>query len=448
MNVWQRTSLAVVAAGALALAAAACGGGGSAAPSTVNPITFATPTPSAAPTAVPSHAPETAISHVVVIVQENRSFDNLFMGYPGADSASSGKLSTGQTIALAPVGFEGTQDLGHTHRTWIAQYAGGQMYFDLGQAQPQATLPYSYVPQAETAPYWRLASQYVLADRMFQPNTGPSYVAHQYIVAGQSDLAVENPLSSRYWGCDSPAGTTVPLLGPNGSEVPGPFPCFDYATLADKLDTAGLSWRNYAPGLDEIEAIWSPFDAIKHIRYGPDWTSDVISPETNVLSDIPAGRLANVTWIVPTVANSDHPASRSVAGPQWVSAIVNAIGRSPFWKSTAIFIVWDDWGGWYDHVIPPQLDGMGLGFRVPMLVVSPYAKRGYVSHVQHEFGSILKFAEERYGLAPLAASDARADDLWDCFDFTQKPRPFVPLATTRRPESFRHAPDTRPPDDD
>ena len=438
----------------------ACGGGASApapVPSAGVPSTLPLPTPTT------SAGASGAIKHVVIIVQENRSFDNLFNGYPGADTAQSGATSTGQTVALQPVGFTAPKDISHSHPNWYREYANGKLFFDLGTPKGASpTYPYAYIPQSETVPYWTLAQRYTLADRMFQSNTGPSFVAHQYLIAGSSQIGSnqfvdENPNQTNSgvptlsaWGCDDPAGTTVALLGPSGTDItPGPFPCFDYRTVADELDAKSLPWRYYAPTVGTSGAVWSAYDAIKHIRSGADWTSDVISPETKILTDPGSGVLADVTWVAPSIANSDHAGSGSAAGPQWVASIVNAVGQSPYWSSTAIFITWDDWGGWFDHVSPPQLDSMGLGFRVPLLVVSPYAKRGYVSHVQHEFGSILKFTEEDFGLAPLAASDARADDLSDCFDFSQSPQPFVPLAVTRRPASFTQAPPQMlPPDGD
>ena len=200
-----------------------------------------------------------------------------------------------------------------------------------------------------------------------------------------------------------------------------------------------MPWRYYAASPKDI---WSEYEAIRPIFYGPDWQTDIVAPETRILTDPSGanGTLAAVTWVTPTWAESDHPGSGNAGeGPQWVASVVNAIGQSHFWNSTAIFIVWDDWGGWYDHVAPPQLDSMGLGFRVPLIVVSPYARAQYVSHVEHEFGSILKFSEKVFGLPALAASDARADDLSDCFDFTQPPAPFSPISTTlRSPSDFAH----------
>jgi phospholipase C len=239
-------------------------------------------------------------------------------------------------------------------------------------------------------------------------------------------------------------------MQPNHTVTGGIFPCLSYPTLANELDAAGVSWRYYAPqvfGGDAGGLVWSAFDAIKPVRYGPDWVAHVVSPETKFLSDVAAGQLAGVTWIVPDLANSDHAGSGSASGPEWVASIVNAVGQSPFWKSSAILIVWDDWGGWYDHVPPPQLDRFGLGVRVPFLIVSPFAKRGVVSHTQYESGSILKFAESAFGLAPLAASDKRATPLDDAFTFGGTPRAFVPLATRRTATDFvREAPSMKVPD--
>ncbi len=416
----------------------------------------ATPTPAGTPTPTPGPlGPAGIIKHVVIIIQENRSFDNLFNGFPGADSAQSGKTSTGATVALQPLPIESTEDLDHSHLAWYRTYAGGKLYFDIVSANGGTSLvPYSYVPAAETEPYFRLGETYTVADRMFQSNTGPSFVAHQYLTAGSSQIGPgqfvdENPIElNGKWGCDLQPSATVDLLGPNGTDLPGPFPCFDYTTLADELDAKSLSWKYYSPGIGQTGGIFSAFDAIRHIRYGPDWAK-VVSPETNVLSDVPRSGLPDVTWVTPSFQNSDHPGNVSKTGPQWVTSVVNAIGSSSEWNSTAIFILWDDWGGWFDHVSPPQIDAMGLGFRVPLIVVSPYAKRGYVSHVQHEFGSILHFTEETFGLAPLAASDARADDFSDCFDFRQSPQPFARFPTTHSPDYFlRQRPDGRGPDDD
>jgi len=426
-------------AAALSALLAGCGGGSS----SMGPI----PDPGPTPTPPPARTP---IQHVVIIIQENRTFDNLFHGFPGADTANSGKSSTGGTVELHPVALGDPHDICHAHTCWVQTYDGGKLDgFNLNH--PTGTgpdFPYAYVQQSDVQPYWTLASTFTVADHFFQANSGPSFVAHQYLIAAQSDFAAENPDAQSIWGCDSPAGTTVAVLDASGQEEPGPFPCFSYRTLADEMDAAGVTWRYYAVQLGGAGSVWSAFDAIRQIRYGPDWAQKVVEPPSQVLTDVANGSLAQVTWVTPTAADSDHPGD-GASGPQWVASVVNAIGQSKFWPNTAIFLTWDDWGGWYDHVAPPQLDVMGLGYRVPLVVISPYAKPSYVSTVQHEFGSILKFTEEDFGLASLTDEDARSDDLSDCFDFQQNPLPYTPLATRMKPAAFIDEMQTgKAPDDD
>ncbi len=206
---------------------------------------------------------------------------------------------------------------------------------------------------------------------------------------------------------------------------------------------AKLSWRFYASEYGSRSsgdgAMWSSYQAVRHIVYGPDW-KNVISPNWKFITDVRAGKLANFTWITPVCDDSDHVDCGGGYGPSWVAALVNTVGKSKFWDSTAIFVQWDDWGGLYDHVPPPYKDSDGLGFRVPLLVISPYAKQNHVSHVQYETASVLRFAEDLFGLGQLAAADKRATSpAEDCFDFAQKPRPFVKIKAPQPPRFFMHA---------
>ena len=439
----------LVMAAIAASAVAGCGHSSVIAPS---------PSRSQANTHARTHAaafPAGVIQHVVIIVQENRSFDNLFNGFPGADTVQSGELHDGTVVPLQSVPLEAPYDIGHNPTDFARAYRGGLMNgFDLEtmlppKSPPPPTFPYAYVPQSETQPYIAMASQYVIADRMFQSNGGPSFPAHQYLVAGQSGGAIANPkypkgANGTIWGCDQPAGSTVQMLSPTGKKLPSVFPCFSYTSLATVLDAASVTWRYYVAKPDQQ---FSAYDALSPIRYSNDWTTDIVSPETKILTDVAAGRLASVTWVMPSNKNSDHSDSGSNTGPQWVASVVNAIGKSPFWSNTVIFVTWDDWGGWYDHVPPQSLDAYGLGFRVPLLVISPYAKPGYVSHVQHEFGSILHFTEETFGLPSLGQADARADDLADCFNAAARPRAFKAIATRLKPQYFLQQPAPAQPND-
>jgi phospholipase C len=322
-----------------------------------------------------------------------------------------------------------------------------------------------------------MAEQYTFGDRMFQTNEGPSFPAHQFILAGTSAptatsslFASEDALSGV--ACTASTASMETMIDATGSETrPVPeYPCFEHPTLTDLLDARGLTWRYYAPAPITGGAsfhIWIAPLAIGHMCQehpvngtltctGPDWTNNVIIPQSQVLNDIANGQLAQVSWIIPTGASSDHSDQNDGSGPSWVASVVNEIGNSAYWANTAIIITWDDWGGWYDHVAPKVINdgvswgsGYVYGFRVPLIVVSPYAKAAHISHVTHDFGSILKFMETTFSLPSLGYADVYGDDLADCFDLTQTPLTFqtipAPLDAAfflndRRP--------TTPPDDD
>jgi phospholipase C len=225
------------------------------------------------------------------------------------------------------------------------------------------------------------------------------------------------------------------------------YPCFDRPALTDLLDEKSRSWRYYQAFLGAC--LWNGPDAIRHIRHSPEYRTDVVAPPSQVLTDVAYGNLVDVVWVTPTFAASDHAGNTDGSGPSWVASVVNAIGESRYWKTTAILVVWGDWGGWYDHVKPPQYNSYELGFRVPLIVISAYTKKGYVSHRQHEFGSILKFTEKTFGLGSLGATDVRSDDLSDCFDFSRAPRRFVPISAPHNASYFLQQPiSTESPDND
>jgi phospholipase C len=402
------------------------------------------------------------ITHVVVIMQENRSFTNLFAGFPGADAPMSGTMSNGQTVALRPITFN-TADLDHSYGASLQDYDGGKMDgFDLNFASKGSKagpLAYSYVKRVLVEPYWTMAQRYVLADRMFATEHGSSWTAHLDLI-GSTNLSPERALvdfpSNAPWDCYAPSNTQSATIDVHGNyRINGPRPCFtQFATMADTLDAAGLSWRYYAPKIQgDIGGIWSPFGAIQKVRYGPDWRKVVTHP-ASVLDDVAHGYLANVTWIAPEWQWSDHAGGGATMGPSWVAAVVNAIGQSPYWNSTAIVVLWDDWGGFYDDAVPPQLDFKGLGLRVGCIIVSPYARTGYVSHTTYEFGSVNAFIEQVFGLPPLGSaaagySDARATSIIDSFDFTQTPTTFAPISAPIPPSQFVRMPESgKVPDDE
>jgi len=397
----------------------------------------------------PPPVPSQKVQHVVVVFQENRSPDNLFHGLPNADIANTGLDSHGNTITLQPIALANNYDLSHNHTAFLRMYDGGKMdgANKIDSCNP-ATNPgcppnsqFQYVNPSEVAPYFQLAEQYTFGDRMFQTNQGPSFPSHQFIISGTSAptatsnlFAAGNPRIDT--GCTAIPGAYVDMIDPQGVESSQMYPCFEHPTLTDLLDNAGISWKYYTPTANSIftgpNAIQHMCGAVGAQCKSAEWARTIVTPPAKVLTDISSGQLAAVTWVVPTGQASDHPAVNDGSGPSWVASIVNAIGNSPYWVNTAIIITWDDWGGWYDHVPPPQVISNGVswgsgyvyGFRVPLIVVSPYAKAAYVSHANHDFGSILKFIEKNFGLPSLGYADAHADDLSDCFDFTQTPIQF------------------------
>ena len=306
-----------------------------------------------------------------------------------------------------------------------------------------------------------MAQQYVLADHMFPTEFGGSFTGHLTLIAGTDNLRPEKAEvdypSVAPDDCDSPPGTRSSTINEHRHEKPL------YGSVS-VLHRSSTRWRK----------IWMPAGSLGNttrprcsaLVYGSrskrsstcdtaaDWRKNIIAPQTLILTDPSEEHLAQVSWVTPSKQDSDHPGGEGhrAQGPSWVASIVNAIGESSYWKSTAIIVVWDDWGGWYDNVPPPQLDFRGLGIRVPCLIISPYAKQGYVSHTTYEFGSILKFIEETFDLPALGPAsegytDTRANSLDDSFDFLQTPRPFTPIVSSYPPSYFKSEPASNEPVD-
>ncbi len=403
---------------------------------------------SSMPEALPSasgslsaRAAASPIRHVVFILQENRSFNNLFMGYPGATTRAFGYDGNGDRIRLHVQDLATIWDIDHSSRAFFSACDGtgklpgthckmdGWNSESAGFGAPK-DFAYAYTPRSEVAPYWQIAKEYVLADRTFASNLDGSFIAHQYSVAAYAARGVDFPVGA--WGCEGGSQDTLATLTDERTYGPSIVACLDDPTLAGEADRAGISWRFYTGAINHDGGLWSSYQADRRIYEGPDWKADVVNPPSRFLTDVAAGKMADVTWISPTYENSDHPGLNASGGPAWVASLVDAIGESKFWKTTAIFVLWDDWGGWFDPVKPVYVDYDGLGFRVPLLIVSPYARRGYVSHVQYETASVLRFIEDTFGLAPLAAADARANDpASDAFEFHRPPRPFKMIEGSR-----------------
>jgi phospholipase C len=416
----------------------------------------------------PSAPSSKVIQHVLILVQENRSFENIFAGFPGANAPMQGLCKpvppktpwckVAREVPLKPVALEsnhlpGGMDICHSHQCFnlecdidaskICKMDGFNL-IDFGEVQggePAKLYPYAYVERTESKPYWDLAKQYALADDMYSTDTASSFIAHQELIAGTVRLNDEESLTDQPddtpWGCDAPPGTQVPILLKDGTEIMPPnkrtpFPCFtEYETMADLFSVAHTSWKYYVypmfgTGADFSGDVWNAYDAIKKVRYDPSEWSHMSMPTTTLFTDLKKGTLPQVSWVIPTLCDSDHPGSGANRGPRWITQVVNAIGTSQYWKSTAIILLWDDWGGWYDNSPPPQINYTSLGMRVPMIVISPYAKPHSISHTEYNIGSILKFIEETFGLGSLGTTDATANSISDLFNFSQTPLKFTP----------------------
>jgi len=477
----------------------------------------------------------TPLQHVILVIQENRTPDNLFQDpvliANGADISSTGfyKNSQGQIVQepLIPVPLDVCFDPSHTHPSWLQVWDNGAMD---GANQvavtspPSCRSPYPPPPLPTLTsvennkfdgvhglldPYFQVAEQYGFANRMFQTNQGPSFPAHQFLFSGTSApvpyndpsgywtwFAAENAVNTSRSGCIAPQGQLVPEIAPNGKESAGynaGFPCYDHPVLSDLLDAASpqITWRYYAhagPGTLAGGQIWNAPNAISHICQpsgpsgnceGTEWKQNVVIESQQVLTDICNGNLAQVTWVVPDGNWSDHSGTAGDdGGPSWIAALTNYIGNSNnnpgcvpenYWNNTAIIIMWDDWGGWFDHVPPPmigypnQTGGQYVyGFRVPLVVVSAYTKQttgtqgftGYISPLTYDFGSILNFVEyvfgqngqsigqigpPQYPYADTFAPDIPEGDpysLADFFNFNQPPHGFTTITGAKYPPSY------------
>ena len=490
----------------------------------------------------PSHAstPNTPIQHVIMVIQENRSTDNMFLADKtlAANGAHLGDIGNchGTQIRSTPIQLHTCFDLLHSHIAWLSMYDQGAMdgACDIALVQKGCYIPkcsdthytqcpqYTYVPNIKydgvhgiLDPYFKLAESYGFANYMFQTNQGPSYSAHQFLLSGTSApiaypteyydwFSEETAVTVPRYGCIAEYGTQVLDVSPSGRESfaytpPDPpganqgFPCYEHPTLPDVLNANGISWRYYGW---ELASRWTSPNSIDHIcepsGFGGECigsafkTGQVVGTPADVLKDLGVKgtcNLAQVSWVLPDGTWSDHPGpAGGDGGPSWVAAIVNAVGgydnsgnqlptQCNYWQNTVILVTWDDWGGFYDDVNPitsigggsagyPGGSGNGVqyvyGFRVPLIVVSPYAKQGYISgpasnptcpnYYCHDFGSILNFIEYAFGsngnsLGTIGPADWPYADsfvqdtssapsnysLYDFFNWNQHPSAFVPI---------------------
>lgn len=388
-----------------------------------------------------------SIQHVIFMIKENRTFDHYFGTFPGAHGATTAVDSAGTTVPLQAASdtnfgcdishsyqsAHDAYDCGLMDRFDTISYSNDKPACDTSQPPPYTNHSLTQLTQSGIPNYWAYAQHFTLGDHMFSSEMGPSYPNHLFTVGAQSggpatgQGATKNPaVGSNGWGCDQ-SGQTVQTLpfGPPICPAPTNYgshsSCWDFRVLPDEIEAAGLDWRYYAPSYGERGYIWSSLNAISHIRNVPaEWAKVV--PYTQFLSDAQAGTLQAVSWVTFPGECSEHAPNSVCEGENYTVQLLNALMQGPAWCTSAVFLVWDDFGGFYDHLSPPSTaattaDVFGPGFRVPLLVISPYAKPGYVDNSPYEFSSMLKFAEVTFGLAPLTLRDQNTNNMLNAFNF-------------------------------
>jgi phospholipase C len=320
------------------------------------------------------------IQHVVIIVQENHTFDNYFGTFPGADGIKNDPPS------VHPYHISGRiDDLCHSTACARADYDGGKMDGFLSTEGSKET--FGYYDQSDIPYYWSLALNYTLFDDYFTSAMGPSLPNHLYLVAGQDDRVADSVVNQR-------------------SNL-------DIGSIAGSLEAAHVSWAYYSPYVVGNENALGLIPSVAHNAT----MSRHLAMTDAFLTDLQSGNMPSVSYIMADDGYNEHPPADVATGQAWVRSIVSAIQATSYWPSTVVFITWDDYGGWYDHVAPPQVDGHGLGFRVPLLMVSPFAKHGYVDHTLSDHTSLMKFVERTFGLLPLTQRDATSSGLTDALSF-------------------------------
>ncbi len=398
---------------------------------------------------------EMPIQHVIFIVQENRSFDNYFGTYPGANG-----IPIGTKMPIRPGNTtyyylpyhnsnETSVDMPHSWAAAHTAYDNGSMDgFILAEGNP-ATM--SYYDGSDIPNYWSYAHRYVLDDNFFSSLMGPSLPNHIYIASGENGPPLNINVSASYlWTkdggiIDNGAGNITTYDGEAAMTL-------DIGTLAQQLTQANLTWAWYDGDSNPLlPNLWNVLPFYQYFQQHPDQLAAHVRGTQSFIADLNGPDFPSVSWVIPgkdvssgvwtppdwplacrdspVPSTSEHPPARTDCGMDYVTYLVNHVMESSYWSSTAIVVTWDDYGGFYDHVPPPQVDTFGYGPRVPTLVISPWAKPGYIDHTRYEFSSMLKLAQTVFGLPSLTYRENLTDDMMNSFDFSQAPNPPLILPT-------------------
>ncbi|HLO18551.1 MAG TPA: alkaline phosphatase family protein [Anaerolineales bacterium] len=371
--------------------------------------------------------PNTPIQHFIVVMQQNHTFDNYFGTYPGANGIPKNVcLPTSladqkSTTCIAPfkITNEPITDLSHSDILFRSQYQNGQMngFVDaLDKLNQDGRLSMGHFDDTDIPYYWNLADQFVLFDNYFSSAHTGSITNRMFWVSGRP----------------GDASNRIPEGG--FGNIP---------TIFDRLQERGISWkfyiRDYDPNLNyrslkELDYLppqvqWVPLLAFDRFLDNPELSSHIVDLD-EYYTDLEKGTLPAVSYVL-LLGATEHPISDPSLGEQATRTMLQLLMQSSLWKSSAFFLTYDDWGGWYDHVPPPQVDDRGYGFRVPAMLVSPYARTGLIDHTLLDHTSILKFIEENWDIPPLAVRDAKANNFTSAFDFSAPPRPPILISSTR-----------------
>jgi phospholipase C len=378
------------------------------------------------------------IKRVIYVMLENRSFDNLFGRFPGVESSRVGNLF-GREIPLtvSPEYLPG--DLPHDRAAHLNDWDGGkQDGFGGGiWGDPWA---YTVHDEHQLPNYWLWGKEFAISDHFFSSAAGPSYPNHFYFIAGQSGGAIDNPEnigtrrtadggSFKSWGCDAIGDGVFVFTKDQHGNLTKHGTCFSFKTLGEQLSEIGVDWTFYSATPGQPGYFWNAYNGIHDVFHDTEYWKAHVRPVDGILKDIEAGVLPSVSWVTPRFQLSDHPPYSSAWAHNWITDIVNRVMASDMWEHTTIFVTWDEWGGLYDHVAPPQVDDIGLGFRVPLLTIGPYVRRGVIDDVIGEFSTPLRFISDNWGLDPLTPRIAKTHNFEHVFDFTKPPRQPVPATT-------------------
>lgn len=390
----------------------------------------AQPVPSSA-----SAAQVNPIKHIIVMIRENHSYDQMFGRFPGGAGTTVGALPNGRKVALARTPTRLWRDI--THTVGAAQIAinhGRMNGFALitGAVQHGHAVAMSQYSASQIPGYWAYAQHFTLMDHFFAAVAGPSFPNHLVLVSGASQNVISNPATHWQgpWGCVAGKRATVAAYNQRSDRTYLANACFHTPNLGTALDGRGVSWKYFAP-TPFTNQIWSSFASTPDPGTAA-WKQH-FAPYTSFVSTVRSGNLPAVTWLTAPQPYNDHPPYSICRSQNWLVEQINAVMRSPLWKSTAIVVTWDEYGGFYDHMRPPVTSDIGLGPRVPTMVISPYSRAHTVDHTLYNSASVVRFIENQFHLPPLSRAGAQAASIGNALDMQQRPLPPLVL----QPQSCR-----------